>query len=258
MTYKFVTITGPDRVGKETQSKLLNYVLTPSTRVEFPDYTHWSGKIIRAILNNRQFLLDVDSVGGPTDTWIKATYDLVSRDRGCLHKQDKHPEIFQLLQWVNRHASQERLQTLLKEGHVIADRYDVDALGYGLIDGCSLDLLLSMKREAIESDVVVLLTGRGYERKGEVDDINERDDTFQNKVRAMYTALSTIYPDWIVINCDTYTDPTKYVNIADIHRHICYQVSGRIEQAIEPLDFMRVRKLVSEWEKDGKEKGKPA
>ena len=240
MSNKLVTITGPDLVGKETQSKLLNYVLTPSTRVEFPDYTHWSGRIIRSILQEVPFQLKMD--------WID--------ERS--YEQDKHPEIFQLLQWINRHASQERLQILLKEGHVVADRYDVDALGYGLIDGCSLDFLLSMKREAIESDVVVLLMGRGYEREGEIADINEQDDTFQNNVRAMYTALSTIYPDWIVINCDEYTAPSKYVNIADIHRHICYQVSGRIEQSIEPLDFIRVRNIMSGWEKNGKEKGRPA
>src|SRR5205085_1706284 len=56
--YKIITITGPDGVGKTTQSILLQKALQPSKLLAFPDNDSWSGRIIRAILAEQNIVIE--------------------------------------------------------------------------------------------------------------------------------------------------------------------------------------------------------
>src|SRR5205809_757643 len=123
---KIVCISGNDCCGKFTQTKLLTEILQPSTRIEFPDYTHYSGQIINAILNDRILELKTYPADRIKTEYIKSTK----------YQQEKQAEIFQLLQSINRRANQDKIKNLLKTGHVICDRYDIDAFAYGMVDGC--------------------------------------------------------------------------------------------------------------------------
>lgn len=190
MSNRLVVLTGTDRIGKESQTKLLARTLWPSVRFSSPDYDHWSGQIIRAILQEKRFGITVeDETAHPTQCQVK------------------HPEIFQGLQSINMQARQHLIKAALATGHVIMDRYQVDALAYGLIDGCGMRYLLELERLLIPSDYVIILVGKPFPRPGEEPDINERDTAFQERVRNAYMAYALQYPDTTaVVDVDRFRD----------------------------------------------------
>jgi thymidylate kinase len=214
---KIVTITGLDRVGKETQSRLLTWALQPAVRVSFPDYNHWGGQIVKAILNEVPFTVD-------------------NADRRRKHRQAKHPVIFQLLQAVDRLHYQERIRATLATHHIIADRYEVDAMAYGVVDGCPLDWLLAMDRLYRNSDLAIILLGEPFPRAGETPDLNERDTGFQERVARAYHSLATLMPDrFLLMQADRWRDISPSTSIGCVHRELCKLINERLELGIRPL-----------------------
>jgi thymidylate kinase len=228
-THKIITITGLDRVGKETQSKLLARSLQPARRMTFPNYSHWGGRIVKAILQEKPFYLfhEGETVPGWEET---AGGNGPLRPNGATwtpyrHTQDKHPEIFQMLQSVDRVAAQEEIQDGLRHHHWVMDRYEVDALAYGLIDGCGLEWLLAMDRLYRPSDLAIIMLGTPFARPGEIPDLNERDTLFQLRVQEAYGALASLLPHRLVLlNVDPYRD------LGDPYRSM-----GEIQQKIHQI-----------------------
>jgi thymidylate kinase len=227
MSNRLITLTGLDRVGKETQSKLLNRALQPSTRFSSPDYDHWTGRLIKAILQEKEFEIGIDGGG------------LVTR-----HSQEKHPEIFQGLQSANMVARQGLIKAALETGHVIMDRYEVDALAYGLIDGCDMRYLLELNRLVMPSEYVIILVGTPFPRPGEEPDINERDPVFQQKVRDAYMGYALTHQDTTtVIEVDNYRCEDPYASIRWVHRAICGTLQEKLGIDVTPLDGEQIGEI---------------
>lgn len=225
--YKIITITGLDRVGKETQSLLLQQVLTPSQRLEFPDYGHWSGQIIRAILNEETFSLS----------------------RGCemtgayagIFQEGRDPEVFQLLQTLGRQSAQSRIARGLRHHHWIMDRYDIDALAYGRIDGCDPQWIRDIQSTQLSSDLVLVFLGTPFPREDELD-AYERDQGFQQRVWQAYEELAQDHPDWIFpIYTDSYRDTEKpWRSKAAVHQRVCEILNQELNLGLEPLDAVDI------------------
>ncbi len=202
--HKIITITGNDCAGKETQSRLLTRALSPSQRMTFPDYDHWGGRLVRAILREKAFTLGLEG-----------------EDWRTVHFQHKDPYIFQMLQSVDRVAAQAEIVKGLESHHWIMDRYEIDALAYGLVDGCSLAWLEAMKRLYRPSDQIIVLVGRGFPRPGETPDLNERDPRFQHRVTHAYQSLKDRYGEWItLIDVDDYRREDPVESMYLIHQEI--------------------------------------
>ena len=231
--HRIITITGGDCAGKETQTKLLQKVLVPSERLSAPDYNHWAGKIIQSILQEKSFGL----WSGKLDDHDVNVY-----------QQGKHPQILQLLHNINTWDKQETIKEKLKTRHLVMDRYIEDAYAYGVMDGCSLDFLLDLNRNFIQSDVVILLLGKGYPRSGETQDINERDSMFQQNVRRTYDALMSFFPHWRAVDIESHQVGSVYESIHRIHKGVCDWVSRGIKEVVEPLSIDEVKEYVNEWE----------
>lgn len=226
-THKIITITGLDRVGKETQSKLLARSLQPARRMTFPNYSHWGGRIVKAILQEKPFYLLHDGEGEfpgcPCGSCTSCAGD--SGWEQYRHTQHKHPEIFQMLQSVDRVAAQEEIQDGLRHHHWVMDRYEVDALAYGLIDGCGLEWLLAMDRLYRPSDLAIIMLGTPFARPGEIPDLNERDTLFQLRVQEAYGALASLLPHRLVL-----LDVDPYRDLGDPYRSM-----GEIQQKIHQI-----------------------
>jgi thymidylate kinase len=219
MKNHIICVTGQDRIGKETQSKLLARAL-PATRFSSPDYDHWSGQIIKAVLQEKAFEIHVDMAPAPPP----------------LHRQTKHPEIFQGLQSINMQARQDLIKAALSSGHVIMDRYEVDALAYGLIDGCDMRYLLELNSLVVPSDYAIILVGKPFPRPGEEPDINERDPVFQRKVRDAYLGYALTHQDTTtVIDVDEHLVPDVLNCVTRIHRMICQIIQDKLDIQAIPL-----------------------
>jgi thymidylate kinase len=238
--YKIVTVTGGDCAGKETQTKLLAEALTPSQRLSAPDYDHWAGRIIQNILYRRPFKLSAHDRGGLFE-------------QGSIFNQDKHPQILQLLHNINTWDKQEKIRNGLKTHHWVMDRYIEDAYAFGLQDGCSFDFLLELNRNFIQSDVVILMLGKGFPRPGEVQDINERDNHFQESVRLNYRAVARMFPHWNIIEIDEYRHLNWYDSIHEIHCKICDILSQSIGETVTPLGHLAVTSRLIKWQKQNQE-----
>lgn len=244
MGHSIITITGTDCVGKETQTKLLQEALKPSVRMSAPDYDHWAGAIIRSILQQKPFYIgtSLETLSG------RRAADGGTFMRTNTFTQGKHPQILQLLHNINTWDKQERIMEGLKTHHWVMDRYIEDALAYGLIDGCSLDFLLELNRNFVQSDLVIVMLGTSYPRPGEVPDINEKDKRFQERVRETYLGLAKLFPNWRVIDTDDHQCTDIYRSIQYVHADICWVVSDVVGQTM-PLNISQVEECVQEWQR---------
>lgn len=236
---RIITITGGDCAGKETQTKLLAETLQPSKRLSAPDYSHWSGRIVSAILRERGFYIPHDMSGSDVADFI-------------VYRQDKHPQILQLLHNINTWSKQDIIREGLKSHHWVMDRYIEDAYAFGLQDGCDLGFLLELNRRFIQSDVVIVMLGKGFPRPGEIQDINERDTSFQESVRSNYISLARLFPNWNVIDIDLYRHLDKAESIHAIHRTICGIISRTLALSPRPLSVEQVSEYIEQWEKSTK------
>lgn len=235
--HKVITLTGNDCIGKETQSKLLTEALKPSVRMTAPDYDHWAGQIVRSILHKKRF--------GIIDEEYNSYHYLP-------HLQDKHPQILQLLHNINAWDKQKTILSGLESHHWVMDRYIEDAYAYGLMDGCDIDYLLNLNHNFVQSDLVIVMLGKGFPRPGEVQDINEKDADFQDRVRNTYRSLSGLLPDWRVIEVDAINGRSGSHNIPiysihEIHCIICEMAADITGQDIAPLQPDKIAECRTEW-----------
>lgn len=155
----FITIEGGDGCGKGTISRELSRILG-IPRIDFPNYTNYSGKLIKAILN----------------------------------REMPYPDafVFQSLQTANKIETLHCMETELQ---YVLDRYKGSSIAYGLCMDVPLKELEVMNSVLPDSKITFLLSGKTYRMNG---DVHENDEV-QKKVSKIYLNLAKRY-DWIVIN----------------------------------------------------------
>jgi thymidylate kinase len=184
---KIVVFEGPDKVGKETQSKLLQQALNASgyraLRVEVPSKlcprTH---RLIYKMLHN-----------GSAKRW---------------------PNVFQFVQFLNKWLFQINvLPTLTKYADVVIfDRWSLSAVIYGGATGVNKTLNTFLYNRLRKADVTLVFHGKSY-RRNTVDDVYEKDNDLQARVRQDYYAWAMAHDgDHILVKNDRKID--------DIHKSI--------------------------------------
>jgi len=171
---KLIVFEGPDKVGKETQSKLLDSTLRSqgirSVRVEPTKEGHPRGrKLIYSMLES-----------GAAKRW---------------------PNTFQFVQFANRIYFQLfKLPMLLRSYDiVILDRWALSGWVYGSAEGINESLNKWMFNRARQADITLVLSGTSYKRK-QADDSYERDTDLQSKVRVLYRNAGLNWPGYVCVD----------------------------------------------------------
>jgi len=238
MRRALITITGPDRVGKNTQAYLLSKAMHAKL-FSFPDYSTMTGQLVRAMLTE-------STVTFNRKLWkegmVVENYDTTS----TLTKDSSYE--FQCLQLLSRIESQNKIRTALNNYPVVCDRYDVDAIIYGKIDGCDYDWLLNMHKCIQQSDLAIILLGSSFNRD-EVADINETNSNYQSQIFSAYEAASTdgCIGNIPVLTIRTNTSKDKFESIWNTHTNLVSEliayfkaISGYVPPRIVPLSLEEV------------------
>jgi thymidylate kinase len=230
--YPLINISGGDRRGKETQSKLLTAAIKPSTRIEFPNYSTFAGQLIRGALFNEEMTLTRHTDKG--DVSLSFQID-----------KPNDPMSFQLLQNICRYQDQERIGNLLMQGYVFADRYQLEAIAYGTEDGCDLRWIMNGMDNQIQETLAVIFMGRQFPKPGEKADMNERDTGFQKRVMDRYKALATLVPEkYVLFDIDRYRRDDLVESIYRTHCGLVELLRNRLKASFSPLSFKEVEQLV--------------
>lgn len=226
--FKLITLTGPDRIGKWSQCKLLQHLLKPCATMTFPEYgKHWAAELVRASLDQEEIQI---IRGGKIKTCFQMT-------KGC-------PATFQMLQSADRVDRQAWIIETLETQHIVADRYEVDALAYGLIDGCSPDWLMMMDRLYRPSDLAIALIGTPFERE-EAPDLNERDTQFQMKVMDAFESWSKLIPERLcLLRVDSMQRRSFSFSLHAVHCGVVNQINVRLGMGLKPLSLSQVEELL--------------
>ncbi len=183
---KLVVFEGPDKVGKETQSKLLANVLKAqglkAVRVEPAKESHPRGR--------------------------KLIYSMLESGAA-----KEHPNTFQFVQFLNRMYFQYvKLPRLLRENElVILDRWALSGFVYGQAERISPTLNKWMYNRARKPDLVMVLSGTSYKRTGN-DDSYERDTSLQIKVKVAYRDAGLNWPGHVLVD--------NHDGVMDVHNSI--------------------------------------
>jgi len=173
MPAKIVVFEGPDKVGKDTQTRILTDVLTNGglnvVRVEPTKAFSWGKKLIYSMLES-----------GAAKRW---------------------PTTFQFVQFINRMYFQYfRLPKLLKEYDVVlCDRWALSGWIYGRCEGVNRWLNEWMYNRARKADLTIVFSGTSY-RRSQADDSYEKDTDLQARVKDLYRALGQGLPRHVVVD----------------------------------------------------------
>jgi len=203
-----VAIEGPDRVGKQTQTKLLAKRLV-----------------------NEQIFDDVAIIEAPIkDQYThKRIYEMLNDGRAI-----QYPSTFQGLQILNRVLYQETsLKTILhRVDAIVFDRWNVSSFAYGRAAGIAADELICELDMVAETDLTILLEGKPYP-KDNLDDY-ESNMLFQKRVRDGYIEWAQQYSkDKItVINANDTIDA--------VHETIWQTVSIWLQEHLVPNNVIDI------------------
>lgn len=178
-----VAIEGPDRLGKETQSKKLEKALQGNGTQPF-----W------------------------TALRVEVPYqDGTSREPGGLHHEiydmlkdgsaRKFPVAFQTLHVANRlHFQYNVLPTWEHRDVFIFDRWNLSTRVYGACDGVSQEVTDRILQNVMDPDICFVFDGEPFHKEGL--DSYEKDDEFQRRVRGLYRELSDQDPTCVRIDAN--------------------------------------------------------
>lgn len=156
---KLIAICGPDKVGKETQSKMLTAYLRSNgfkvAHFEIPYNDYFTHKIIYWMLRNG----------------LAKTY----------------PGLFQLIQFMNKRIFERFVLSKVEHenDYVILDRWSLSALIYGLATGVNKQSCRDQFQKLKTPDATIVLMGKAMSDKK--DDSYEADNYIQRRVRELYT-----------------------------------------------------------------------
>jgi thymidylate kinase len=172
---KLVVFEGPDKVGKETQSKLLAQNLKKQgincIRVEPSKEAHPRLK--------------------------KLIYSMLETGAA-----KRHPNTFQFVQFLNKVYFQTfKLPKLMKVYDVvILDRWALSGWIYGDAEGINRSLNKWMFNRVKRADITLVLSGTSYKRSTTTDDSYEKDNDLQAKVRIAYRDVGLNWPGHALVD----------------------------------------------------------
>lgn len=155
----YIAVEGPDKVGKETQTKLLTEHLSSLGRVK--------------------------RVEVPIHDVI--TYHLIYwMLRNGLAK--KLPATFQFVQFLNKFLWQFFVKPWLslRYDFVVLDRWSPSSVVYGTCEGLSAEYVMFLYGRLFKPDATIVLHGTSYKRSSTQDDSYEKDTALQIAVRSEY------------------------------------------------------------------------
>lgn len=168
---KFIVIEGPDRVGKATQTKLLNDFLLESgyksSAFEVPIKSNFIYQIIYWMLGN-----------------------------GLAKKFTK---TFQWLQYFNRQIFQWFFLPQLEKklDFIVMDRWSLSTVVYGKATNVPHEFTTRLYDRLKKPDLTVILLGPAY--KHEAEDVYEADEHLQSSVRQIYYEWSVQNPQGVLL-----------------------------------------------------------
>lgn len=183
-----VVFEGPDKVGKETQSKMLLESLQndmyKAVRVEVPSRS------------------------------CPRTHKLIYK---MLHdgSAKRHPNAFQFVQFLNKWLFQmNHLPKLLKENDVvILDRWSLSAVIYGGATGVNKRFNMFLFNRLKKPTITLVLHGRSFRRSTTTDDSYEKDSDLQ-------TTVARAYYEWAMKHSDSHVLIPNHLNRDEIHKDI--------------------------------------
>ena len=188
---KIIAIEGPDRVGKFTQTKLLQKYITriglSAVVVEVPIRSAITYRVIYWMLQNG------------------------------LAK--KFPKIFQWFQFINRKIFQMYTLPVLEEHYdfIIMDRWSLSTIVYGIAEGVPKAYTIGLAKKLREPDFTIILFGEAHEHIAE--DSYEVDASLQARVRLEYAK-------WALENPKT----TKLINCNQDHEIIAKKIKNILQE----------------------------
>lgn len=172
---KIIVVEGPDRVGKQTQTRLLQEYITRTglgaVVVEVPIRSAVTYRVIYWMLQNG------------------------------LAK--KFPKIFQWFQFLNRKIFQMFALSALERyyDYIIMDRWSLSTVVYGAAEGVSKEYTLELAKRLREPDYTIILHGKSHSHEAE--DSYESDSELQQKVRIEYARWAFENPARAsLVNCN--------------------------------------------------------
>lgn len=177
-----IVIEGPDKVGKETQSKLL----VESLQTRF--YKTFEGQITKKRVPISVVREEIPYRDGITHTKI---YDMLKSGEAV-----DHPDAFQTLQVANRMIWQKTVLTnmSMRKDVIILDRWNISSWVYGRASGCSEKMLDCLLRDIVKPDIVFVFDGDPFITPEREDDSYERNKVFMAKVRRQYQRWASKNP----------------------------------------------------------------
>lgn len=172
---KLIAICGPDKVGKETQSRMLTARL-------------------------RELGYKVALVEVPVHDVI--TYSVIYRmlKNGSAKK---FPNVFQYIQYLNKRIFQEFVMKDLDEDNdfIVLDRWKLSAKIYGFATGADPIRIEEQCKALRDPELTIVLTGVSHIER--LDDTYEADKQLQPAVRFLYKQWANCNPELCVeINCN--------------------------------------------------------
>lgn len=190
---KIVVFEGPDKVGKETQSNLLDRTLRGTgyrtMRLEVPSrLCPRTYKLIYWMLKNG---------------WAK-----------------RLPNVFQFVQFLNKWFFQRTvLPGLMKTLDVIIfDRWSLSAVIYGNATGVNKAFNMWLYNRLTKPDVTVVMCQRSFRRSSVVDDAYERDGELQVRVRDGYH-------EWAVLHAEDHVLINNEQPVQDVHQDVLIELA---------------------------------
>ena len=192
---KIITICGLDLVGKSTQAKLLAKNLG-AVYMKFPSEDTAIGTMIRAILNNAPVSINTNNRTSNVE-WM-----------------DRDPRTFQALNFADKINKQSKIEEiLLSNTNIIMDRYDIDALVYGIVDGCGKEWTNELNKLLIPSDIAIYFDGPQYKREQEKD-LYEDNEEFMLNIKSNFDTLfkNSKYNNTKLVTFNTRNEPKEKVS----------------------------------------------
>lgn len=172
----FIALEGPDRVGKKTQSEMLQVALQK--------------------IGKKALVVEVPWDDGLT---YKLIYHMLEHDQAS-----KYPTLFQIFQNVNKILCQYiKMSTFEKYDFIIFDRWRLSSFVYGSLTDANMKVVKFLFDRLLCPDRTIVLLGKRLTEKAE--DEYERNDSLQARVRQMYAFAYEHERGVIRINVDSTT-----------------------------------------------------
>ena len=185
---RLIAFEGPDKSGKETQSKMAVEALRQAgvrvERVEAPTKcTRWTHRLIYWMLRTG---------------WAK-----------------RLPNCFQAVQTLNKLSFQLfHLPAIEARNDVVVfDRWGLSSVIYGTATGVSPRLVLWLYDRIKPADLTIVFAGRSYRRSTTEDDSYEKDTDLQARVRVLYH-------DWALNHHEDHVLVDNARPVEEVHREV--------------------------------------